>query len=319
MQVSANEQEEFCRTEVENYWFGIKVSDSFIKSQQITCLDVVQCPLRTNGTPSLCCQAFGNCQDQPHTCKLSLESGSYENYLIQTETQAECDTESKAVGCGSCKNQATSDTILEQASMPLDGFVSYCAGGPCVWKPMTRSCMNIKYYPALTTPKACKDACCNDYTCKVWQFDADGYRDQCWYGTNCDMQEAKDSPSYSWSYGGIRSMGTDQAPSCVRPTGQCAGDYKSMFPCCNQKGGFVDYEYQCPQSKPTCVDYVYKERWGRCEYIPFTGQCAGDYDSKIPCCDQKDDHGTVAPQFQCPQSKPTCVDYVYNDHFGYCE
>ena len=75
-------------------------------------------------------------------------------------------------------------------------------------------------------PEACKDACCGDYTCAVWQFDADGYRNQCWYGPacdefgydkNCDEKEG----DLTWTYGGIRKMGCDQAPNCV---GLCESD-----------------------------------------------------------------------------------------------
>ena len=51
-----------------------------------------------------------------------------------------------------------------------------------------------------------------------------------------------------------------------------------------------------------------------CSEIPIP--CAGDYGSNDPCCKQG---GTsVEPQFQCPQSKPTCVNYVYNNHYGTC-
>ena len=77
-------------------------------------------------------------------------------------------------------------------------------------------CMGLKHYPTLTTPSACKDACCGDYTCAVWQFDAAGARDQCWYGTNCD-----ELGDLTWTSGGIRKMGCDQAPNCV---GLCASD-----------------------------------------------------------------------------------------------
>jgi hypothetical protein len=182
---------------------------------------------------------------------------------------------------------------------------------------MTRQVMGLKYYPALTTPKACKDACCNDYTCAVWQFDAVGNRDQCWYGTNYDNIGDDNTRANYWTYGGLRLMGIDQAPSCVRPTGQCAGHYKSNTPCCDQRGRDVEHQFQCPQSKPTCVNYVRNDRWGTCEYIQPTGQCAANYNSNEPCCDQEG--YTVAPQFRCPKSKPTCVNYVYNDRWGTCE
>ena len=52
-------------------------------------------------------------------------------------------------------------------------------------------------------------------------------------------------------------------------------------------------------------------------HVVSSNPCAGNYGSIDPCCDQEGD--TVDPQWQCPQSKPTCVDYVYNDHWGFCE
>ena len=197
------------------------------KSSLNSCLDLVQCPLKTRGTPTTCCQSLGFCDNQENYCKLSCNSGSCENYWIHTETKAECDTESIALGCGTCKDKGPSDAILTKAGMPTEGFVSLCAGGgSCVWSTQTIHCVGLKYYPALTTPEACKDACCGDYTCAVWQFDADGYRNQCWYGPacdefgydkNCDEKEG----DLTWTYGGIRKMGCDQAPNCV---GLCESD-----------------------------------------------------------------------------------------------
>ena len=52
-------------------------------------------------------------------------------------------------------------------------------------------------------------------------------------------------------------------------------------------------------------------------HVVSSNPCAGNYGIIDPCCDQEGD--TVDPQWQCPQSKPTCVDYVYNDHWGFCE
>ena len=127
-----------------------------------------------------------------------------ENYWIQTKTKGVCDTRSTEIGRGgACKDKGPGDVILETAGMPKEGFVSYCVGGPCVWTQQRTQCTGLTKYPALTTAKACKDACCNDYTCAVWQFDADGYRDQCWYGTNCDTKGDDNSAAYSWTYGGL--------------------------------------------------------------------------------------------------------------------
>jgi hypothetical protein len=284
MQVTAYEQEDFCLTLAQTYHIestlkGADVSQSQNSMYQSFCLDVVQCPLRTSSTPTTCCLSLGSCQDQAYYCKLNEDSGSTENYWIQTETQAECDTKSKAIGCGSCKDGGTSDNILEMAGMPTEGFVSYCRGGPCVWATQRVQCMGLKNYPDIKNQKDCADACCNDYTCAVWQFDAIGYSNQCWYGTNCDTKGDPDNGAeggnwgpkedgnneYYWTYGGIRSMGTAQAPDCmIQHTYQCASDYGSSDPCCGQGGGTVAPYYQCPQSRPTCVNYVYNSHWGTC-------------------------------------------------------
>ena len=183
----------------------------------------MQCPLRTSSTPVACCQSQGLCQDPKYDpayyCKLNDDSGSSENYWIQTESKEKCDSESTALGCGTCKEKGSSHTILDQAGMHDDrdkkitkGFVSYCRGGPCVWKTQKTQCMGLTHYPAITTQSACEDACCGDNTCAVWQFNANGYSNQCWYGANCD-----EKGGLTWTYGGIRKMGTNQAPDCVQP------------------------------------------------------------------------------------------------------
>ena len=92
---------------------------------------------------------------------------------------------------------------------------------------------------------------------------------------------------------------------------QCASDFGSDIACCDQGGAFVPPEWQCPQSAPTCVNYLYGYHMGNCAV-----ECASDFDSDIPCCDQGG--GTVPPKYQCPESLPTCVNYVFNDHYGTC-
>ena len=50
-----------------------------------------------------------------------------------------------------------------------------------------------------------------------------------------------------------------------------------------------------------------------------SGACAADHNKSTPCCGQKSDPGTtVPPAQQCPASKPTCVGYVYDHHYGHC-
>ena len=181
------------------------------------CTELFQC--QSQDTRLACCQSHGKCgkitqpdcsaeQDDLNYCKLSCDSGSCDNYWIQTETKAECDTESTALGCGACKDKGTSDAILLwQAHMHRDGFVSLCEGGPCVWTEQKTQCMGLTSYSTLTTWEACKNACCGDKNCAVWQFSAEGYVNQCWYGANCDTKGG-----LTWKYGGIR-----KTPDCVDP------------------------------------------------------------------------------------------------------
>ena len=90
----------------------------------------------------------------------------------------------------------------------------------------------------------------------------------------------------------------------------CAGNYGSSVP----------VSHQCPQSKPNCVNYVHNKHWGTCEKDPDTVQeCAANYGSKFPCCGQIIYYTGTVGSFQCPQSKPICVNYAYNDHWGTCE
>ena len=88
------------------------------------CNELMQCPLRTSSTPTACCQSQGLCQDPKYDpayyCKLNDDSGSSENYWIQTESKEKCDSESTALGCGNCKEDGISHTILDQAGMHDD-------------------------------------------------------------------------------------------------------------------------------------------------------------------------------------------------------
>jgi len=92
---------------------------------------------------------------------------------------------------------------------------------------------------------------------------------------------------------------------------QCASDFDSSLPCCNQGSVFVPLQWRCPESFPTCVGYVYDDHYGNCAV-----ECASDFDSSLPCCGQ----GSlfVPPKYQCPESLPTCVNYVFDHHYGTC-
>ena len=109
-------------------------------------------------------------------------------------------------------------------------------------------------------------------------------------------------------YGGI--MTAAAGPS------QCAGDHGSKTPCCNQGGGDVAPQWQCPESMPFCAQYIYGKKYGYCQEND-PPQCAGDHGSKTPCCSQGG--GNVAPQWQCPESMPFCAQYIYGKKYGCCQ
>jgi hypothetical protein len=48
---------------------------------------------------------------------------------------------------------------------------------------------------------------------------------------------------------------------------------------------------------------------------PPSTACAANHGSTTPCCSQKGN--AVPPAFQCPAGTPTCVDYVFDSHFGW--
>merc|ERR1711865_288330 len=67
-----------------------------------------------------------------------------------------------------------------------------------------------------------------------------------------------------------------------------------------------------------------------CTPPPAPIPCAANFGTKHPCCNQHcnglgsgyqyfDCRADVELQWQCPRSMPTCVNYIYNDHWGNCE
>ena len=92
-------------------------------------------------------------------------------------------------------------------------FSSYCA---CAWTEQLTQCMGLTKYPALTTAEACKNACCDDKNCGVWQFSAADYVNQCWYGAFCNNKGR-----LIWEYGGIRTGGGLPGAKCEN-TSDCA-------------------------------------------------------------------------------------------------
>ena len=45
-------------------------------------------------------------------------------------------------------------------------------------------------------------------------------------------------------------------------------------------------------------------------------QCAADHGTSTPCCGQKGNPVPLANQ--CPEGFPTCVDYIFESHYGHC-
>ena len=52
---------------------------------------------------------------------------------------------------------------------------------------------------------------------------------------------------------------------------------------------------------------------------PFCGQCTADYNAAKPCCGQDKHDLRAMPDLRpCPESLPSCVEYVYRQHYGRC-
>ena len=152
------------------------------------------------------------------------------------------------------------------------------------WTATTRGCMVNYIYVLLTGPDGSKFGCTKyvtgGTTDSLFSILMDGVGGCCLKSSN-EIQDHDDTP-----------------------TTKCAGNYGSNVPCCGQgETGTVSPQYQCPQSKPNCVNYAYKEQWGTCEKVT---ECTGNYGSN------------ASPQNQCPQSKPKCVNYVANGQWGTC-
>ena len=90
---------------------------------------------------------------------------------------------------------------------------------------------------------------------------------------------------------------------CHEPdTPQCAGNYGSQNPCCDRT------------SVDPCCDQV-----GSISLVLHSSSFPWKLGREITPILTNDDAISVVPSYQCPQSKPTCVNYVYNHHWGTCE
>ena len=131
-----------------------------------------------------------------------LGSGTHLRHGEMGTTNAAASSSSTAlVGSGT----AASD--LKTLTMETDA---------CVWTEQLTQCMGLTKYPALTTAEACKNACCDDKNCGVWQFSAADYVNQCWYGAFCNNKGR-----LIWEYGGIRTGGGLPGAKCEN-TSDCA-------------------------------------------------------------------------------------------------
>jgi len=93
----------------------------------------------------------------------------------------------------------------------------------------------------------------------------------------------------------------------------CNNYYKS-----NQPDASQNYKYVTMPFIDQCNTGL--SGWTCCldsSWDAFQGLCAGNYGSSVPCCGEEGT-GTVTPKNQCPQSKPNCVNYVFNETWGTC-
>ena len=101
---------------------------------------------------------------------------------------------------------------------------------------------------------------------------------------------------------------------------KCGSNYGTSDPCCVIDWIEVPPEAQCSPSKPTCDYPIFGPLglYGTCVGVRArpTVECASDFGSSNPCCGQESDD--VTAQWQCSQSKPTCVSYMYNIQWGTC-
>jgi hypothetical protein len=59
----------------------------------------------------------------------------------------------------------------------------------CAEAPQLRQCSGLVLFPGLATWQECREACCQDLVCTVWQFSGPSFPNECWMGrfngTNC--------------------------------------------------------------------------------------------------------------------------------------
>ena len=71
----------------------------------------------------------------------------------------------------------------------------------------------------------------------------------------------------------------------------CSSDHGTNKPCCGQAGGDVAPQWQCPESRPFCKEYIYGNRYGHCTPRPVPSDSdKRQYGVKL-CGDYRDSNG----------------------------
>jgi len=212
---------------------------------------------------------------------LSLYAGGYlgsgthlRHDEMKTTNAAASSSSMSLVGSGT----AASD--WKTLTMETDGFVSFYQGGPCVWTEHLTQCMGLTKYDDIKTAEACKNACCNDSNCEVWQFDAIGHSNDCFYGSTCGS-----GGNGNWSYGGIRSGGRnpgakcDNNSNCAIPPGLDHGVCLEGYCQPGTSRSFCGVTNDCVKPPglihPVCRD-------GRCQMGGTGSSCGATSDCVVP-------------------------------------
>ena len=154
-------------------------------------------------------------------------------------------------------------TSSPSVSLSPSSLPSISPSTSCAWTDQTIQCEGLTLSDGVTSWLECQYNCCNDSTCEVWQFNATGYEDECWFGTNCD-----ETGDLIWTYGGLQDT---PSTSCtwIDQTIQCDGlafyaDIKTSTDCqnacCNEctcdvwQFSATGYEDQCWFGTNDCDD-----------------------------------------------------------------
>ena len=209
---------------------------------------------------------------------------------------------------------------------------------------------NFTPYRTLTTDySSCMDICATDGNCKM-ALASDSNINNCMLyedfvpSTTTELSTLNcNSATYS-TYGMVKSNANPSSSTMIPPyntinatNGQFINatstlidsyDNKSLETCNSLCNNNLNCQMALTPDGQTCN--LYKDVSGVTAYdvsqenAQFFGTikatnsipCAANYDSSNACCNQT---GTVAPEYQCPSNKPTCVGYVANETWGTCQ